>query len=192
MADKKEDAEGGKKKGGGMVMKLVMALVLLAAGGGGVFGLMAAGIIGGHAEAVDNSPKLIKKGEEDPYAPPGAAEEEGAYVPGDEGAEFRTAYYEFEGEFTSNLRNSDALVQLSLAASTQRDGRILMWLNEHELAVRSQLLIELADTDEREFMTPEGKRRLQQRMVDAINGVLTEAEGFGGIDKVYFRSLIVQ
>ena len=192
MADKKEDgAEGGKKKGG-MVVKLVMALVLLAAGGGGVFGLMAAGIIGAHAEAEDNSPQLIRKGEDDPYAPAAAAEEDGLYVPGEEGAEFRTAYYEFEGEFTSNLRNSDSLVQMSLAASTQRDGRILMWMNEHELAIRSQLLIELADTDEREFMTPDGKKRLQQRMVDAINGVLTEAEGFGGIDKVYFRSLIVQ
>lgn len=194
--DEKDDKPEGKKKGG-MVMKLVMGLVLIAAGGGGVFGLMAAGVIpGGHAEAAaeDNSPKLIKKGEEDPYSPPAAAPEAGelAYVPGEDGSEYRTIYYTFEGEFTSNLRDSPALVQMSLAASTQRDGRVVMWMKEHELAIRSQLLVDLADTNEVEFMSPEGKERLQKRMVDSINRVLTDKEGFGGIDKVYFRSLIVQ
>jgi len=195
MSKKNEDAEeGGKKKGGGMVMKLIMALVLMAAGGGGVFGLMAAGVIGGEAVEEDNSPKLVKKGEEDPYAVPGAGDDKDAapYVYGEDGSEYRTAYYEFDAEFTSNLRNSDALVQLALAASTQRDGRVLMWMKEHELAIRSQLLIDIADTDEQEFVTPEGKMRLQNRMVQSINRVLTEAEGYGGIDKVYFRSLIVQ
>lgn len=191
----KDDTGTAKKKGGGMVMKLVFGLVLLAAGGGGVFGLMAAGVIGGGGEAVeeDNSPQLVKKGEEDPYSPPAEAAEDGAaYVPGEDGSEYRTVYYEFEGDFTSNLRNSPALVQLALAASTQRDGRVLMWLREHELAIRSQLLIDIADTDEGEFMSPEGKERLQERMVASINRVLTESEGFGGVDKVYFRSLIVQ
>ena len=191
--EEKGDAPEGKKKGG-LVFKLVGGLVLLAAGGGGVFGAMAAGLIPGaeHAEEEDNSPKLIKKGEEDPYAVPGEDAEAAAYVPGEDGSEYRTVYYTFEGEFTSNLRDSPALVQMSLAASTQRDGRVLMWLTEHELAIRSQLLIDLADTNEIEFMSPEGKERLQTRMVASINRVLTEEEGFGGIDKVYFRSLIVQ
>lgn len=194
--DDKGDAPEGKKKSG-LVIKLVGGLVLLAAGGGGVFGAMAAGLIpggGAHAEeAEDNSPKLIKKGDEDPYAVAGEGDEAAApYVFGETGSEYRTVYFTFEDEFTSNLRDSPALVQMSLAASTQRDGRVLMWLTEHELAIRSQLLIDLADTDEIEFMSPEGKERLQARMVASINRVLTEEEGFGGIDKVYFRSLIVQ
>jgi len=194
--DDKGETPDGKKKGG-LVVKLVGGLVLLAVGGGGVLGAMAAGLIPGaaHAEAEDNSPKLVKKGEEDPYAAPAEGEgeaEAAAYVPGEEGNEYRTVYYTFDDEFTSNLRDSPALVQMSLAASTQRDGRVLMWLTEHELAIRSQLLIDLADTDEAEFMSPEGKERLQARMVASINRVLTEEEGFGGIDKVYFRSLIVQ
>jgi len=191
--DDKGEAPEGKKKGG-LVVKLVGGLVLLAAGGGGVFGAMAAGLIPGaaHAEEEDNSPKLIRKGEEDPYTVPGEDAEAAAYVPGETGSEYRTVYYTFADEFTSNLRDSPALVQMSLAASTQRDGRVLMWLTEHELAIRSQLLIDLADTDEAEFMSPEGKERLQARMVASINRVLTEEEGFGGIDKVYFRSLIVQ
>lgn len=191
---KDEATEGARKKGGGLVVKLVLALVLLAAGGGGVFGLMAAGVLGGgEAAKEDNAPKLVRKGEEDPYAPPPAKGDDGAeYVFGEDGSEYRTAYFEFDGEFTSNLRGSEAMVQMALAVSTQRDGRVMMWLNKHELAVRSRLLIDLSDTDAQEFATPEGKARLQQRMADSINAVLTEMEGFGGVDRVYFRSLIVQ
>ena len=194
MSKDKKDGDEAAKKGGGLVGKIVVPLVMLAAGGGGVFGLMAAGIIGDHAEAKeDNAPKLVEKGEEDPYgSAEGEGEGEGAYVPGENGSEYRTAYYNFDGEFTSNLRNSPAMVQLGLAASTQRDGRVLMWLKKHETAIRSKILIELSDTDEMEFASAVGKERLQQRMVAAINDVLEEEEGFGGVDKVYFRSLIVQ
>ena len=194
MSKDKKDGEEGAKKKGGLIGKIVLPLVMLAAGGGGVFGLMATGIIGGHAEAKqDNAPKLVGKSEEDPYASAGGeGEGEAAYVPGENGSEYRTAYYNFDGEFTSNLRNSPAMVQLGLAASTQRDGRVLMWLKKHETAIRSKILIELSDTDEMEFASPVGKERLQQRMVTAINDVLEEEEGFGGVDKVYFRSLIVQ
>lgn len=191
---KDEPKDGESKKSGGLVMKLVFALVLLAAGGGGVFGLMAAGVLGGSEGAEqDHSPKLVRKGEDDPYAPPAEQAEDGAdYVYGEDGSEYRTAYFEFSDEFTSNLRGSQAMVQLALAASTQRDGRVLMWLKKHELAVRSRLLIDLSDTDAQEFDTPEGKLRLQERMAASINSVLTELEGFGGIDRVYFRKLIVQ
>lgn len=196
MSKDKKDGDDGAKKGG-LIGKIILPVVMLAAGGGGVFGLMAAGVIGDHAEAKeDHSPKLVAKGEEDPYASAaggeGEGEGEGAYVPGENGSEYRTAYFNFDSEFTSNLRNSPAMVQLGLAASTQRDGRVLMWLKKHETAIRSKLLIALSDTDEIEFSSPEGKERLQQRMVAAINEVLEEEEGFGGVDKVYFRSLIVQ
>ena len=84
------------------------------------------------------------------------------------------------------------MVQLSIAASTRYDGRVLMWLDEHQLAVRSRLLVEIADTDEADVMSPEGKARLQKRLTAAINDVLETNEGFGGVDNVHFRSFIVQ
>lgn len=187
----KDDEDGGKKKGGGLVVKLVIGLVLIAAGGGGVFGLMAAGIIGEHhEEEVDNSPQLVRKDEVDPYAP--AEGDAIEIVHGEGGSEFRTAYYTFEDDFTSNLKHSDALVQMTLATSTQRDGRILMWLQKHDLAIRSDLLVTLADTPEEDLIAPGGKERLQERLTASINHILTETEGFGGVDEVYFRSFIVQ
>lgn len=184
-----------KKKGKGLLMKAVGGVVLLGAGGGGVFGLMQAGVIGSHAEAKeDNNPKLIRKGEEDPYAPKKEGEEEGGAeaVYGEGGSEYRTAYYTYDGDFTSNLKGSDSLIQVSLAASTRRDGRVLMWQKEHELAIRSAILNVLADTSEEEVTSIQGKERLQKRLTAAINHVLTEEEGFGGIDDVFFRSFIIQ
>jgi len=196
MSDKPEK-EAKPKGGKGLMVKAVLGLVLIGAGGGGVFGLMAAGVLpgGGHAAKEDNNPKLVRKGEEDPFAPPPAADKDkGAPAPvdGEGGSEYRVSYYSFTEDFTSNLKNSESLVQLSLACSTRRDGRVLMWLKKHELAIRSAMLTVIADTPEEEVYTVEGKERLQKRLTAAINKVLTETEGFGGVDAVYFRAFIIQ
>jgi flagellar FliL protein len=186
-----------KGKGKGLMMKLVGGIALLGLGGGGVFALVETGVIGGgHAEAKeDNNPKLIRKGEEDPYAPKTEGEGEGGggeAVYGEGGSAYRTAYYTYEGEFTTNLKGSDSMIQVSVASSTRRDGRVLMWQKEHELAIRSALLGVLADTSEEQVTTIEGKERMQKRMAAVINHVLTEEEGFGGVDGVFFRSFIIQ
>ena len=196
-SDKDRDAK--PKKGKGMVMKLLLGLGLVGAGGGGVFGMVQSGMIGGHGEAKkeDNHPKLIKKGDTDPYAPKAEAGKEGeggglSDVEGEGGSEYRTAYYSFAEDFTSNLSNSQGLVQVSLAASTRRDGRVLMWMKKHELAIRSALLAVLAETPEEDVYTVAGKDKLQKRLTAAINKVLTDTEGFGGVDAVYYKSFLVQ
>lgn len=196
MSDK-PDNEARPKGGKGLMVKAVLGLVLIGAGGGGVFGLMAAGLLpgGGHEAKGDNNPRLVRKGEKDPFAPPPAAgKDKGANeaVDGEGGSEYRISYFSFTEDFTSNLRNSESLVQLSLACSTRRDGRVLMWLKKHELAIRSAMLTVIADTPEEEIYTVEGKDRLQKRLTAAINRVLTETEGFGGVDAVYFRTFIIQ
>lgn len=196
----KDDKPKKKGKGKGFLVKGLGALLLVAAGGGGTFALVQAGMIGpgeeGKKEKEKDLPKLIKKGEEDPYAPKTEGKEgegEGpAEVEGDGGSEYKTSYYNFTEDFTSNLKNSSALVQISIACSTRRDGRVLMWLKKHELAIRSAILVVLADTPEEDAFTPEGKERLQKRLTATINKVLTETEGFGGIDEVYFKSFLVQ
>lgn len=203
MSDKPaKDGKDAKDKGGKGKGKMGMILVaagMLVVGGGGVFGLVAAGVIGGgHAEEKKESgPQLVRKGEVDPYAPKakegeGEGEGGGAEVEGEGGDEFRTAYYTFSEDFTSNLKDTDALIQVSIACSTRRDGRVLLWLKKHELAIRSRLLEVLADTPENDVMTLEGKDHLQKRMTAAINKVLTQKEGFGGVDAVYFRNFIIQ
>ncbi|MBC7160325.1 MAG: flagellar basal body-associated FliL family protein [Porphyrobacter sp.] len=190
--DKDQPPKPNKRKG--LIVKIALGIALLGAGGGGAFALLAAGVVGGGHGEEDTIPELVLKGESDPYAPPAGKGETGgtALVHGDGGSKYRTAYFTFTDAFTSNLRGSDVLVQVSLAASTRRDGRVLMWLKEHELAVQSRILVELANTSAEEIETPEGKAALQQRLTGAINAVLEEQEGFGGVDNVLFRSLIVQ
>lgn len=196
MSDKTDTAQK-PKKGKGLLIKLVGGLVLIAAGGGGTFALVQSGIMGGHHDAEKkeaNKPKLVRKGDEDPYAPKaeGKEGEAAAAVDGEGGSEYRTSYYNFTEDFTSNLKNSTGLVQVSLACSTRRDGRVLMWLKKHELAIRSEILVVIADTPEEDVYNPDGKQRLQKRLTDAINKVLVANEGFGGVDAVYFKSFLVQ
>lgn len=191
------EATPAKKKGKGRLMKAVVLLAMLGAGGGGAYAYVSGGLAEkGPGAKNANVPQLVLKGEEDPYAPPAAEGEgeggEAADVLGGGGSKYRTAYFLFTEEFTSNLKNSAGLIQVSIAAATHYDGRVLMWLKKHELALRSRVLVELADTPEEEVLTPEGKEDLQRRLAKGMNEVLTEEEGFGGIDAVYFRSLLIQ
>ncbi len=194
MSEENETAPPPKKKGG-MLKVALFSLILLGAGGGGTYAAFATGLIGSHSEKEeDHNPKLVKKGDEDPYpyAAVDGAKDKVAIVHGVGGGEYRTAYYNFSDEFTSNLAGGVALIQVSLAASTQYDGRVLMWLGEHETAIRSRILTVLAATSEEELASVSGKEKLQERLTKAINETLEQREGFGGVDNVYFRSFIVQ
>jgi flagellar protein FliL len=193
-ASDSEAKEPAKKKGGKLKLVIFSAL-LLGAGGGGTYAAFASGMLGvGGAEAEDPNPQLVLKGEDDPYpvGETGKSKDKAPVVHGVGGGEYRTAYYDFSDEFTSNLADGTALVQVTLAASTHYDGRVLMWLGEHETALRSRILAELAATSEADLASVRGKEELQKRLTAALNEVLEEREGFGGVNNVYFRSFIVQ
>ncbi len=193
--DKADGEAGGGKGKGGMVKIALGAVLLLGLGAGGAYGAFAMGLIGGGDSAHEpDQPKLVLKTETDPYAPPGADKEKDAAAPvyGEGGSKYRTAYYSFEESFTSNLADSPGLVQVELAVSTRRDGRVLQWVKNHELAIRSAILAQLAATTEAEVYDVEGKKQLAARLTKAVNQVLEENEGFGGIDDVHFRGFLVQ
>jgi flagellar protein FliL len=197
MSDKKDKEAKPAKKGGGMMMKIIGAVALLGVGGGGVGALVATGIIGGGGKAAvkeDNHPKLVRKGDPDPFAPPAkeGEGEGGKGSEGDGGSEYHTLYFSFTEDFTSNLKDTQSLVQVSIACSTHRDYRVILWLKKHELAIRSAMLAVLADTRGEDIQTPQGKEALQRRLTAAINKVLTDAEGYGGVDAVYFKNFIIQ
>ena len=192
MSDPKaEDDAEGKKGGGGMKM-IIGIVVALVVGAGGAYGAFAAGLLGESGSSGPNHPELVRKGEADPYPAPGAGKDDGPVVYGEGGNEFRTAYYTFEDSFTSNLADSSGLIQVELAASTQRDGRVLQWIHNHQLAIRSAILVQLAATPEQDLYSVEGKENLAKRLTGAINKVLEDNEGFGGVENVHFKGLLVQ
>ncbi|MBA4052221.1 MAG: flagellar basal body-associated protein FliL [Erythrobacter sp.] len=194
--DKAEGAEGGGKSGKSGIIKIALgAVLLLGTGAGGAYGAYAMGLFGeaGGEHKIDQ-PKLVLKDEEDPYAPPSKDKDKegGKTVHGEGGSKYRTAYYSFEEAFTSNLADSPGLVQVELAVSTRRDGRVLQWVKTHELAIRSAIIAQLAATSEAEAYDVEGKKKLAQRLTKAVNQVLEENEGFGGIEAVHFKGFLVQ
>ncbi len=192
---KNQDKDDEDKPKGGMMKIIIGALLLLGVGAGGAYGAFAAGLLGSAADASEpDVPQMVRKGEHDPYAPPPSKnkKDEAPIVHGEGGSEYRTTYFSFSDAFTSNLRDSPALIQTELAVSTRRDGRVLQWVQQHELAIRSAILTQLAATPEEDVFTVEGKEALSERLTKAINDVLEEEEGFGGIEAVHFKGLLVQ
>lgn len=183
MSDAKESADAPKKKGGKMKWIVIGLGALLLAGGGVGGGLYATGMIGGGNDAeAAKGPRLMPKSEQ----VRAAGAEKG------EGDQYASSYYPLEKEFTSNLRDSVHFIQVGLAVSTAYDASVIENVKTHEIAVRSAILMALGETDEEQVFTAQGKQALQKRLIAAINQVLKEKEGFGGIGNVYFTNFIVQ
>ena len=53
---------------------------------------------------------------------------------------FTTTYYEFPGNFTSNLKGSKKFLQISVGVSTQYDEQVMANVESHQLALRSKFL----------------------------------------------------
>ena len=191
-------AEAPKKKGKmkGILMMLVMAIVF--AGGGIGAGLYAAGagLVGGHKEAPEdpNAPKLVEK---DGHADSGHGEKQTLPLgieteKSPDPTKYKASYYTFEQPFTANLRDSDGFTQVGLGASTFYDQKVVDNIKDNEMPIRSAILMALAQQDSFTISTPEGKLKLQKELKNAINEVLKQRTGFGGIDNVYFTTLVVQ
>jgi len=193
-----------KKKKGKLILFVVLPLVLAGLGGGGFYAwksgmLNAAGASAATAEAA--GPQLVPKaqekratlGKDDHGESEGSGHGGGKAVPGAMGGDkYASSYYPLEKEFTSNLQDSVHFIQVGIAISTPYDDTVLENIKTHEIAIRSAVLMALGETSEEQVFTAEGKAQIQKRLVDAINGVLKEKEGFGGVSNVYFTNFIVQ
>lgn len=200
MSDEKEAAPA-KKKGGAMKWILLGtgAIVLIAGSVGGGLYASNAGLFGGakaEESAGGDKPRLVPKSEEVRVEAKGEAKEgesKGMKTPeGQGGDKYASTYYALEKEFTSNLRESVHFIQVGVAISTPYDNRVIENIKTHEMAVRSAVLLALGETSEDEVFTADGKKKLQERLAKAINAVLKEKEGFGGVGNVYFTNFIVQ
>ncbi|MFA5967728.1 MAG: flagellar basal body-associated FliL family protein [Sphingomonas sp.] len=206
MAKTPEPAEeGGKKKKGGMMKILIFVVLFLVLIGGAVGGTLyavQAGLLGskGPAAKVDTGPHLVPKSEEKraSLAAEGHGEGGGSGAShskepiGEGGDKYASTYYTMEKEFTANLKESTHFIQVGIAVSTPYDDRVLENLKTHEIAIRSAILMALSDATEDQVFNNDGKRALQIHLVHAINGVLKQKEGFGGISNVYFTNFVVQ
>lgn len=168
-----------KPKGKGMMRMLMLgglAAVLL--GGGVAGGLYAAktGLLGGAAKA--SGAKAAHGGGHGGGGDHGGGEGGGQYVTLEQG-------------FTSNLRDSDSYVQLSLAVSTT-DSAGAEAVEANEPALRSAVLELLAEQSYETVSSSAGRAGLRKAIKRSLDDVMRHKVGSGGIDNVYFTAFVVQ
>ena len=105
---------------------------------------------------------------------------------------FVTTYFEFPGTFTTNLRSSRKFLQVGLGVSTQYDDEVISNVEDHQLALRSEILNVMSEFTEEEIQGKEGREALARALADGVNEKLMQLEDFGGIEEVHFTSFVLQ
>ena len=139
MAEEEKDEE--PKKGG--LMKIILMTV-------GVIGLIGLGIGAGYflfggkpANPSEEIEEIIERKMKEAEEAKAAEEEANAGPSKKEAPEvekFITTYYEFPGNFTTNLRGSRKFLQAGIGVSTQYDDNVITNVEDHQLSLRSSIL----------------------------------------------------
>jgi len=197
-----EEVEEEQKKGGliKIIIFVVAGIMLIAVGLGiGYF------IFGGEPEPdpsaevnqiIEGKETEKKEKEESAEKKEGEESEEGIItknvkeVP--EVDAYETTYFEFPGDFTTNLKGSRKFLQVSVGVSTQYDEKVMEVVDSHQLALRSEILSTISDFTEEDISGSDGKKKLSDRLMVVLNKKLETLKEFPGIEDVYFTAFILQ
>ncbi len=105
---------------------------------------------------------------------------------------YETTYFEFPGDFTTNLKGSRKFLQVSVGVSTQYDEKVMEVVDSHQLALRSEILSTISDFTEEDISGSDGKKKLSDRLIVVLNKKLETLDEFPGIEDVYFTAFILQ
>jgi flagellar protein FliL len=205
MSTKKPAAQAPAKKKRGKLRLVILSIVGATAllGGGLGAGLYASGALMSTGEPEDsNRPKLVERGETEPASSSEGSEGDAPQhkvgtvsVSSDKVAvdpeRFDVTYIPLDQPFTANLANG-GIIQVGLSVATYYDYRVVDNVRRQTVPIRSAALLALSQEDPDVLSTPAGKAALQRSLTNAVNQVLRDKEGFGGIDNVYFTSLVIQ
>lgn len=208
-----DEKKAKKKKGSGLKVILLVVIAMVLGGVGAAGGLYAAGFFSPKEEGPredPNKPVLVLAGENAEEVAKahgmggeghgGGAAHPSGHKPGKgidlptpvNAAAYQATYFQLQAPFTSNMSDTDAFAQISVAVSTYYDMRVVEAIKIHEMAIRSQVLMLLAQQPEAMLSTPDGKRLLQGKIKTVINDVLKQKTGYGGVDNVYFTNFVIQ
>ena len=105
---------------------------------------------------------------------------------------YETTYFEFPGDFTTNLKGSRKFLQVSVGVSTQYDEKVMEVVDSNQLALRSEILSTISDFTEEDISGSDGKKKLSERLMVVLNKKLESLDEFPGIEDVYFTAFILQ
>lgn len=165
--------QGKQRNKGGLLRVLLIGLAFVAGVAAGGFGAVVAvtqlGLGGGHA----------------PRAADTAAQA------GGEGSG-PVQYVDIDNAFTSNLVDTGRYLQLRISVSTRGGEGVVAAITTHKPALVSTVLSVLGELSEADVADRVTKDKLRARLKAAINDVLVARGVPGGVDEVYFTSLVVQ
>ncbi len=165
------DAKPAKAKGGGIAKLLFIVLAFVAGAGAGGFG------------AVIGATKLGIGGVGEGHAG-GEAAAEPAHAP--------VEYVDIDNAFTSNLVDTGRYLQLRISASTTGGEPLVAAIKQHKPALISTVLSVLGELSEVDVADRVAKDKLRARLKLAVNDALRAKGVAGGIEEVFFTSLVVQ
>lgn len=185
------------KKRGPMLRILAFALgglLLIAAGLGGGYLLFGSSQPDPSEEIESIIEKKMDEAEAERVAEEEVAADEASKVAKEapEVEAFITTYFEFPGTFTTNLMNSRKFAQVGIGVSTQYDESVMVNVESHQLALRSEILNAMSEFSEQDVQGKAGRVLLAGALRDSINAKLMLLEGFGGIEEVHFTSFVLQ
>ncbi len=105
---------------------------------------------------------------------------------------FESSYMELEKNLLANITGSRKVMAVNLGLMTFYDDRVFKNVKKHEMALRSVALDVMRQTTEGDLSRPEFRKELAAKLRDAMNGILTKYEDFGGIEEIYFTQFVVQ
>ena len=199
----KDKVEAEPKKKGKFKKLLLIGVAAIALIGAGAGAAIYFGALWAHeAKPEDNYPKLVERSTKDEAPAAEGADKEAppkvgtVSVPNDrfkvDPRKYEITYYPITDAFTTNLADGSGFLQIGISLSTFYDGKVINNIKRQAVPIRSVVLMVLAEQDPALLATSQGKQRLQRQLTAAINDVLRDKEGFGGIDNVYFTSLVIQ
>ncbi len=201
--DGNSETEVAKPKGKRRLLLVAMGAILLAGGSAGA-AIYATGGFAPKGKLEDpNRPKLVLRSDEpEAEAAEGGEDKVVALKEGTvavandrikvDPAKYEITYYQIEQPFTANLADGSGFIQIAISLSTYYDGKVITNIRRQDVPIRSAVLMVLSEQDPAVISTSQGKQLLQNELTQAINGVLRQKEGFGGVDNVYFNSLVIQ
>jgi flagellar protein FliL len=166
-----------KKKKLMMLGGLIAALLLVS--GGGTWALLhfLADEDPAAQQATADAP--AEEGEEEPAAPA-------------EPTRAQAQYLQLEPTFLANymVKGRQHYLQLAVAVMT-RDEAALKAMHEHMPLIRNRLVMLLSGEVFETLQTDEGRLRLQEKLLAAIQEILQKETGHGGVEQVLFTNFVM-
>ncbi len=115
-----------------------------------------------------------------------------AAAPHDPVPEGPLEYVEVDNAFTSNLADSGRYLQIKISLSTFGGPTAVESIEKHKPALVSAVLAALGEVREPDIESAKAKDELRERLKGVINSVLKSKGEPGGVEEVFFTSLVVQ